>query len=79
MRPPGRRDRPRDGPEDHRAGTISWGYPPIIFHGFYAPEGTTDHHPLVDSEVETILRAAARLEGRGALYVAQATEIVGRP
>ncbi len=55
-------------------GTVSWGYPPSIFHGFYAPEGTTDHLLLVDAEVGTILRAAARLEGRE-FYVAEVTEI----
>lgn len=57
-----------------RVGTVSWGYPPSIFHGFYAPNGTTDHLLLVDVEVGTILRAAARLEGRE-FYVAEATEI----
>jgi hypothetical protein len=57
-----------------RVGTVSWGYPPRIFHGFYAPEGTTDHLLLVDAEVGTILRAAARLEGRE-FYVAQVAEI----
>jgi hypothetical protein len=45
-----------------RVGTVSWGYPPRIFWSFYAPEGTTDHLPLVDAEVGTILRVAARLE-----------------
>jgi hypothetical protein len=54
--------------------TISWGYPPIIFRGFYAPEGTTDHLLLVDAEVGVILRAAARLEGRE-FYVAEVTEV----
>lgn len=54
--------------------TISWGYPPSIFHGFWVPEGTTDHLLLVDAEVGTILRAAARLEGRE-FYVAEVTEI----
>lgn len=57
-----------------RVETISWGYPPRIFHGFYAPEGTTDHLLLVDAEVGIILRAAARLEGRE-FYVAEATDI----
>ena len=56
-------------------GTISWGYPPIIFRDFYAPEGTTDHLLLVDTEVGVILRAAARLDGRE-FYVAEITEIV---
>ena len=55
-------------------GTISWGYPPSIFHGFYAPDGTTDHLLLVDAEVGTILRVAARLEGRE-FYVAEVTEV----
>ena len=55
-------------------GTISWGYPPSIFHGFYAPDGTTDHLLLVDAEVGTILRVAARLECRE-FYVAEVTEI----
>jgi hypothetical protein len=54
--------------------TISWGYPPSIFRGFYAPDGTTDHLLLVDGEVGTILRAAARLEGRE-FYVAEVTEV----
>jgi hypothetical protein len=55
-------------------GTISWGYPPSIFRGFYAPSGTTDHLLLVDAEVGVILRAAARLEDRE-FYVAEITEI----
>ena len=58
-------------------GTISWGYPPSIFRGtrgYDAPDGTTDHLLLVDAEVGTILRAAARLEGRE-FFVAEATEI----
>ena len=54
--------------------TISWGYPPIIFHGFYAPDGTTDHLLLVDAKVGVILRVAARLEDRE-FYVAEVTEI----
>jgi hypothetical protein len=41
---------------------------------FYAPQGTTDHLLLVDAEVGTILRAAARLEGRE-FYVAEVTEV----
>jgi hypothetical protein len=56
-------------------GTISWGYPPTLFHGFFAPEGTTDHLLLVDAEVGVILRVAARLEDRE-VYVAEVTEIV---
>jgi hypothetical protein len=55
-------------------GTISWGYPPSIFHGFYTPDGTTAHLLLVDAEVGTILRVAARLEGRE-FYIAEVTEI----
>jgi hypothetical protein len=54
--------------------TISWGYPPIIFHGFHAPDGTTDHLLLIDEETGVILRAAARLEGRE-FYVAEVTEV----
>lgn len=54
--------------------TISWGYPPTIFHDFFAPEGTTDHLLLADAEVGVILRVAARLEGRE-FYVAEVTEI----
>jgi hypothetical protein len=54
--------------------TISWSYPPSIFHGFYAPDGTTDHLLLVDAEMGVILRVAARLEGRE-FYVAEFTEI----
>ncbi len=57
-----------------RVETISWGYPPRIFHGYYAPQGTTDHLLLVDAEVGTILRAAARLEGRE-FWVAEVAEI----
>jgi hypothetical protein len=57
-----------------RVDTISWGYPPMIFHGFYAPGGTTDHLLLVDEAVGTILRVAARLEGQE-FYVVEATEI----
>ncbi len=55
-------------------GTVSWGYPPTFFRSYYAPEGTTDHLLLVDAEVGTILRAAARLEGRE-FWVAEVTEI----
>lgn len=54
--------------------TISWGYPPYIFHGHRVPEGTTDHLLLVDTEIGTILRTAARLEGRE-FNVAEVTEI----
>ena len=57
-----------------RVGTVSWGYPPTIFHGFFVPEGTTDHLLLVDEEIGVILRAAARLEGRE-FYVAEVTEV----
>ena len=55
-------------------GTVSWGYPPIIFHESHAVDGTTDHLLLVDAEVGTILRVAARLEGRE-FYIAEVTEI----
>jgi hypothetical protein len=45
--------------------TISWGYPPDIFQGCDAVmEGTTDHLLLADGETGTLLRVAARLEGR---------------
>lgn len=45
--------------------TISWGYRPAIFHCYDAMmEGTTDHLLLVDAETGTLLRVAARLEGR---------------
>jgi hypothetical protein len=54
--------------------TVSWGHPPRIFHSFYVPQGTTEHLLLVDEAVGTILRVAARLEGRE-FYVAEATEI----
>lgn len=57
-----------------RIGTVSWGYPPTIFHGFFVPEGTTDHLLLVDAESGVILRVAARLDGRE-FYVAEAIEI----
>jgi hypothetical protein len=57
-----------------RVETVSWGYPPSIFHGFYAPDGTTDHLLLLDEEVGTILRVAARLEDRE-FYVTETTEI----
>ena len=59
---------------EERVETISWGYPPSIFHGFWAPEGTTDHLLLVDAEVGAILRVAARLEDRE-FYIAEVTEI----
>jgi hypothetical protein len=63
---------------EFRARTISWGYPPYVFFGggclYGAPDGTTDHLLLVDAEVGTILRAAARLEGRES-YSAEVIEI----
>ena len=47
-----------------RAETVSWGYPPVVLEGRQAgPEGATDHLLLVDKEVGTILRVAARLDG----------------
>lgn len=58
-----------------RVGTISWGYLPWIFNTFGASlEGTTDHLLYVDAEVGTLLRVAARLEGRD-FRVAEVTEI----
>ena len=58
-----------------RVGTVSWGYLPSIFHGFYAPENIMGHlQLLVDVEVRTLLRTATRLERRE-FYVAEATEI----
>lgn len=54
-----------------RADTVSWGYPPDVLS---SSEGTTDHLLLVDTEIGTILRAAARLDGRE-FRVAEATEI----
>ncbi len=58
-----------------RVETISWGYPPSIFHGYSASmEGTTDHVLLVDAQIGTILRVAARLEGRE-FRVAEVTEV----
>ncbi len=54
--------------------TLGWNGPPVIFPGPYVPDGTTDHLLLVDMEVGTILRAAARLEGRE-FYVAEVAEI----
>ena len=62
------------GALEARAETVSWGYPPRFFRSYYAPEGTTDHLLLIDAEVGTILRVAARLEGRE-FYVAEVTEI----
>jgi hypothetical protein len=47
------------------AETVSWGYPPHVFNSYHAfSEGATDHLLLVDAEVGTILRVAARLEGK---------------
>lgn len=57
------------------AATISWGYRPAIFHGYDAMmEGATDHLLLVDAETGTLLRVAARLEGRE-FRVAEVEEI----
>ena len=59
-----------------RAETVSWGYPPHVFNAYKASsEGATDHLLLVDAEVGTILRVAARLEGRE-FRVAEVTEVV---
>jgi hypothetical protein len=58
-----------------RAETVSWGYPPYVFSTYRASsEGATDHLLLVDAEVGTILRVAARLEGRE-FRVAEVTEV----
>jgi len=57
------------------AKTVSWGYPPYVFSAYNASsEGATDHLLLVDAEIGTILRVAARLEGRE-FRVAEATEV----
>ena len=59
-----------------RVGTVSWRYPPVFLPGFEASaEGTTDHLIMVDAKIGTILRVAARLEGRE-FRVAEVTEIV---
>ena len=58
-----------------QAKTISWGYPARVFHVFDAHlEGTTDHLLRIDAETGTILRAAARLDGKE-FRVAEVTEI----
>jgi hypothetical protein len=58
-----------------RAETVSWGYPPHVFSTYRAvSEGATDHLLLVDVEVGTILRVAARLDGEE-FRVAEATEV----
>lgn len=58
-----------------RADTVSWGYPPYVFRAYDASsEGTTDHLLLIDAETGTILRVAARLDGRE-FRVAEVTEI----
>jgi hypothetical protein len=58
-----------------RAETVSWGYPPYVFSTYHASsEGATDHLLLIDAEIGTILRVAARLEGRE-FRVAEAREI----
>lgn len=58
-----------------RAETVSWGYPPYVFPAFNAStEGATDHLMLVDREIGTVLRVAARLDGRE-LRVAEVEEI----
>ncbi len=49
--------------------------PPLPLNAYNASsEGATDHLLLVDAEMGTILRVAARLEG-GEFRVAEATEI----
>lgn len=58
-----------------RAETVSWGYPPDVLGDHRAgPEGATDHLLLVDEEIGTILRVAARLDGRE-FRVAEAAEV----
>lgn len=58
-----------------RAETVSWDYPPYVFPAYEASsEGGTDHLLLVDKEIGTILRVAARLDGRE-FRVAEVTEI----
>lgn len=58
-----------------RAETVSWGYPPYVFNAYDASsEGATDHLLLVDAEIWTILRVAARLEDRE-FRVAEATSV----
>jgi outer membrane lipoprotein-sorting protein len=58
-----------------RAETVSWGYPPYVFSTYRAAsEGATDYLLMVNAEVGTILRVAARLEGRE-LRVAEVTEV----
>ena len=58
-----------------RAETVSWGYPPYVFSTYPAhSEGATDHMLLVDAEVGTMLRVAARLEGRE-FRIAEVAEI----
>jgi hypothetical protein len=58
-----------------RAETLPWGYPPYVFSTYRAvSEGATNHLMLVDAEVGTILRVAARLEGRE-FRVAEVTEV----
>jgi len=55
--------------------TISWGYRPDIFQSYHASmEGTTDHVLLVDGEMGTILRVAAKLDGKE-FRVAEVAEI----
>lgn len=55
--------------------TVSWGYRPAIFHDYDAVmEGTTDHLLLVDAETGTLLRVAARLQGRE-FRIAEAIEV----
>ena len=57
------------------AKTVSWGYPPYVFNAYEASnEGATDHLLLVDAQMGTILRVAARLEGRE-FRVAEATSV----
>jgi hypothetical protein len=58
-----------------RAETVSWGYPPYVLSTYHASsEGATDLLLLVDAEVGTILRVAARLESRE-FRVAEVSEV----
>ncbi len=58
-----------------RAETVSWGYPPDVFSDYHAAsEGATDHLLLVDKEIGTLLRVAARLDDVE-FRVAEITEI----
>ena len=55
--------------------TVSWGLPDI-FQGYHATsmEGTADHVLLLDGEIGTIPRVAARLDG-GEYRIAEVADI----